>query len=141
MAHPLTKKVAKRLLYSVRAKSKEIYIALGRDPANLEPTVEAGAQKRYLFTYLLGKIISDDKITKDDLVKALKSTSVRHGKLADDLEKDPTIKGSNNKSWVSLSKPHTYELSDVDVVYIIRICMYIFHMYSSSQKKDLVGAK
>ena len=98
MAHPLTKKVAKRLLYTVRAKSKQIYIALGRNPANLEPTVEPGAQKGYLFTYLLGKIISDGKTTKEDLVEALKSTSVRHGKLADDLKKDKTIRDGNNKN-------------------------------------------
>ena len=98
MAKPFTKRVLYDLLYSVRAKSECIYIALGdgRDPAILKPNVEPGKEIQHLFTYFLKRITHDGKTTKEDLVDALRSQVVGHGVLARKLEEDQTITDSKN---------------------------------------------
>ena len=110
MAKPFTKRVLYDLLYTARKKSTSIYVALGggRNPADLDPSMEPGRENDHLFMYLLQRITSDGVTTKEKLVAALRSKGVKKGGLANKLETDQTIPNGNNCDIAIGSYSYTY---------------------------------
>lgn len=89
------RRMLKDLLWPARAQYKNIYIALGFDPSELHGS--GGSQISDLYMNVVEAIISKG-VTKQQLVNALKSPTVGHGRLAIDLEENESIKdGANGK--------------------------------------------
>ena len=89
------RRMLKDLLWPARAQYKNIYIALGFDPSELHES--SGSQISDLYMNVVEAIISKG-VTKQQLVDALKSPTVGHGRLAIDLEENESIKdGANGK--------------------------------------------
>ena len=81
------------LLWPIRAQYMNIYIALGFDTNDL-PT--AASQVRAMFTEVVTAIVNKG-ITKQELVAALRSKPVSHGKLAQNLIDDTSIEDGITK--------------------------------------------
>ena len=89
--------VLQDLLWPARAEYKNIYIALGFDPADLDGG-DRGTSVHDLYVSVIGAIIRNC-VTKQQLVDALKSQTIGHGQLAHKLEQDQNIKdGKNGKT-------------------------------------------
>ena len=84
------RKALQVLLWPARAQYKNIYIALGFDPADLYGG-DSGPSVYSLHMTVIETIVKKC-VTKQQLVDALKSPMVGHGRLAQELEKNESIK-------------------------------------------------
>ena len=88
------RKALKDLLWPARTAYQYIYITLGFDPTELH-TGPSGTSISDLYMNVVEAIINQG-VSKQQLVDALKSPIVSHGRLALDLEENKNIKNGEN---------------------------------------------
>ena len=88
------RKALKDLLWPARSAYQYIYIVLGFDPTELH-VGPSGTSISDLYMNVVEAIINQG-VSKQQLVDALKSPTVSHGRLALDLEENKNIKDGEN---------------------------------------------